>query len=378
MRTETDVLIVGGGPAGLTAAVAARCRGLTCLVVDRLAPPIDKPCGEGLMPDALAVLHHVGVDLEPSHGAKLRGIRFTNGRDLVEAPFPDGVGLGVRRPVLHQLLIDRAETLGIPMRWRARLELIDACAARIDGHVAEFRWLIGADGLASHVRRWAGLEASRSEHRRYAQRRHYRLRPWSEFVEIHWGRLGQFYITPVSEEEVCVAFVGRSPRPGLDQALTHFPWIAERLSRAPHTSRLRGALSLTRTLRRVASRSVALVGDASGSIDVIAGEGLAIAFRQASALAGCLADGRLDRYQRIHEGIGARPQWMTRLMLTMDRWPAFGRRALPALARTPALFAELLAIHVGRAGRIRVLAPHGIELGWRLLTQGAADATASS
>jgi flavin-dependent dehydrogenase len=378
MQTETHVLVVGGGPAGVAAAIAARCRGLSCLVVDRLAPPIDKPCGEGLMPDALAALRHIGVDVGPAHGATLRGIRFTNGRDVVEAPFPDGVGLGVRRPVLHQLLIDRAEALGIPMRWRTRTELIDEHAARLDGHVAKFRWLIGADGPGSHVRRWAGLDASRSAHRRYAQRRHYRLRPWSEFVEIHWGQGGQFYVTPVGEQEVCVVFVGRSPRPGLEGALTHFPRLAERLSCAPHTSDLRGAPSVTRTLQRVASGSVALVGDASGSIDVIAGEGLAMAFRQATALARCLADRRLDRYQRLHEGIRTRPQWMTRLMLTMDRWPAFGRRALPALARTPALFAELLAIHVGRAGRIRVLAPHGIELGWRLLTQGAADATATS
>ena len=48
-----DALIAGGGPAGLAAAIALRQKGLDVLVADALWPPIDKACGEGLMPDAL-------------------------------------------------------------------------------------------------------------------------------------------------------------------------------------------------------------------------------------------------------------------------------------------------------------------------------------
>src|ERR1700756_5716021 len=167
MPTDTDLLIVGGGPAGLAAAIAARQRGLPPLVVDPGGPPVDKPCGEALMPDARAALQRLGVHVGPLHGARFRGIRFTNGRDQVDATFPDGVGLGVRRPVLHQLLIDRAEQLGILPRWRTRAELLDAHTARLDGKVTTFRWLIGADGVTSQVRRWAGLDAIRHEHQRY-------------------------------------------------------------------------------------------------------------------------------------------------------------------------------------------------------------------
>ena len=47
---EAEVLVVGGGPAGLATAIAARLRGLEVDVLDRRSPPIDKPCGEGLMP----------------------------------------------------------------------------------------------------------------------------------------------------------------------------------------------------------------------------------------------------------------------------------------------------------------------------------------
>ena len=55
-----DVFIVGGGPAGLATAIAARRRGLSVVVADGAVFPIDKPCGEGLMPDGVAALHQLG------------------------------------------------------------------------------------------------------------------------------------------------------------------------------------------------------------------------------------------------------------------------------------------------------------------------------
>ena len=63
MFNSTDVFIVGGGPAGLAAAIAARQRGLRVVVADGGHAPIDKACGEGLMPDALAELERLGIQL---------------------------------------------------------------------------------------------------------------------------------------------------------------------------------------------------------------------------------------------------------------------------------------------------------------------------
>jgi flavin-dependent dehydrogenase len=321
-------------------------------------------------------LGRLGVHLAPAHGAPFGGIRFAGGGHAVEGAFPAGVGVGVRRPRLHELLADRAERAGVDVRWGVPAELVDAHAVRVGRDVVRARWIVGADGPRSPVRRRAGLEAARCRSHRYAVQGHYRVEPWSELVEVHWARRGQFYVTPVGSEEVCVVFVSRAPAPGLAAALADCPFLSAQLSAAPATSRPRGALSVSATLRRVAAGSVALVGDASGSVDVVTGEGLSLAFRQAGALAAALERGDLAGYQRAHRKLARRPRRMATLMLTMDRWPRFGRQALPVLARTPALFSELLALHVGERPAVRVLVPEAIRLVLRLLASVPSDVPA--
>jgi flavin-dependent dehydrogenase len=363
----SDVVVIGGGPAGLATAIAVRARGLRCVVIDRLPRPVDKTCGEGLMPDGVRELRRLGVHLVPAHGAPFTGIRFTDGVHAVDGTFPGGIGIGVRRPVLHELLAERAAAAGAELWWGVAAELLDDHAVRVGRDIVRARWIVGADGPQSQVRRRARLEAVRRRSHRYAVRGHYQVRPWSDFVEVHWGPRGQFYVTPVGAEEVCVVFVARATVGNLAAALDDCPFLSARLSAAPVTSRARGALSITSTLRRVVAGSVVLVGDASGLVDVITGEGLSLAFRQADALAAALERDDLAGYQRAHRRLARRPRCMAALMLTMDRWPRFRRQALPALARTPALFAELLALHVGGRPAARVLIPEAIRLGSRLL-----------
>jgi len=106
------VLVVGGGPAGLAAAIAARRKGFSVAVVDAAVPPIDKACGEGLMPDALKALAELGVEIPAGVGLPFRGIRFLGEDVSVEADFPAGSGLAMRRAALHQILVDAAAQAG--------------------------------------------------------------------------------------------------------------------------------------------------------------------------------------------------------------------------------------------------------------------------
>src|ERR1700745_2053549 len=108
---DCDVCVAGAGPAGLAPAIAVAMRGLSFTVVDAGRPPLDKACGEGLMPDALLALGQLNVDLDGVPSASFVGIRFCNDKHCVDALFPRGIGVGVRRPVLHRVLFDKAESL---------------------------------------------------------------------------------------------------------------------------------------------------------------------------------------------------------------------------------------------------------------------------
>jgi len=376
----TEVLIVGGGPAGLAASIALRQRGIDCTVVEARPPAIDKACGEGLMPDSRDTLAQLGVTLNDSDGYLFRGIRFADTLHTVDAHFPDGTGIGLRRPRLHALLTQRAEQAGARLLFHTRVQLpADEFVSRdaegyqtaiVNGEPIRFRYLVGADGQASSVRKWAGLDDARKSSARYGFRTHYRVAPWSEYVEIHWGTHGQLYITPVAPDCVCVIYITRDPRFDRANVLDSFPEIKPRLSGAEIASQQRGAVSATRKLRRVATETVALVGDASGSADAITGEGLAVSFRQALALADAIACGSLESYHRAHRQIGRLPHAMGALMLTLDRWPAFQKRALRALTHHPAVFHELLQAHVGHRKLAAVLLRRGPAFAWKLIPQG--------
>lgn len=337
---ETDVLVVGGGPAGLAAAIAARRRGFSVRVVDAAHPPIDKACGEGLMPDALLALKELGVRLPAGAGGIFRGIRFVGDDVSVEAEFPSRYALGLRRTELHQVLVDAAEDAGVDLCWGT---------GAADLGEARARWIIGADGYNSKVRKWAGLDRWRSQRERYGFRVHCQVAPWSDFVEVHWHPEFQMYVAPVGSDEVLVALICRDPHLRVQEALESFPDLQRRLADAPRTDMERGGISATRQLWTVTQGSVALVGDASGSVDAITGEGLGLAFRQALALADALVAGNLDLYEKAHRRLAARPTFMARLMLLLDGRPGLQDRALRYLARHRGVFRFLLAWHVGEA-----------------------------
>jgi flavin-dependent dehydrogenase len=333
-----DAFIIGGGPAGLAAAIAARLKGFDVVVADAAQPPIDKACGEGLMPDSLDALRTLGLTIDPEQSFAFRGIRFIGEGGTVAADFPRDCGIAVRRIRLHQALIDRAEDVGVKLLWRTPVKDFSGIRAR---------WIIGADGGNSRVRQWAGLDASRRESLRYGFRRHYRVRPWADFMEVYWGPGCQMYVSPVGTNETCVALLTRDPHMRLDPALPHFPDLARKLQGADTLSEERGAVTAMRRLRRIYRGQIALVGDASGSVDAITGEGMGLAFRQALALAEALVANNLDQYQAAHRRLARRPAFMAHLMLTLDRFPRLRPGVLRAFAAKPVIFERLLAVHVG-------------------------------
>jgi len=328
----TDVFIVGGGPAGLAAAIAARQRGFRVVVADGGQPPIDKPCGEGLLPDSVSAVEQLGIQFPLNESRRFRGIRFVSARHRADALFRDTeCGVAVRRTSLHRVMIERAAQLGVAMYWRTPVAGISSGGVLISGQCVRAQWIVGADGANSRVRKWAGLERGPRPRLRYAFRQHFRVAPWADHMEVYWGNTCQGYATAVGPDQMCVALASNDPRMRLEEGLRALPALERRLHGAEVTSAERGSLTGNRKFHRVWRNNLILIGDASGTVDAITGEGLGLAFSQAVALAAALECSKPADYQRAHRRLALRPMYMARLMLTLDRRPRLQSRTLQVL-----------------------------------------------
>lgn len=325
---DADVLIVGGGPGGLATALHARRLGLSVIVAEPREGPIDKACGEGLMPGGLAELTALGVD--PA-GMPFHGIAYASERRRAQAPFRAGPGRGVRRTTLHAALAARAKEQDT--EWiRARVTSVRQDAHGVSAAGVRARWLVAADGLHSQVRRDVGIATTAGTPRRYGVRWHYRVPAWTDFVEVHWSRWGEAYVTPVEPDLVGVAILSRG-RPDL----AWFPRLARRLDGASR-GQPRGCGPLRQVVsRRVAGR-VLLVGDAAGYEDALTGEGISLALKQAAAAVEAIAAETPASYEKAWHRITRDYRLLTRGLVLASTPPVVRRAVVPACTLLPAVF----------------------------------------
>jgi flavin-dependent dehydrogenase len=122
------------------------------------------------------------------------------------------------------------------------------------------------------------------------------MKPWGDTVEIHYGRHAEIYVTPVADNEVGIAMLG-SQHTDFDAAIADIPELATRLAGVSLSSSRRGAGPFRQRTRARTAGRVLLVGDASGYVDAITGEGLRLGFAQASAAVGCIVADDPQRYE---------------------------------------------------------------------------------
>jgi flavin-dependent dehydrogenase len=343
----TDLVVAGGGPVGLATALHAHRCGLSVVVREPRSGPIDKACGEGLMPGALAELAALGVH---PRGHDLAGIRYLDGADegrQATARFARGPGRGVRRTVLHEALTEQVVAAGIALDSRPVASVVDAeDHLLVDGEPA--RHLVAADGLHSPVRRLVGLDAPVAGRRRFGLRCHVQQAPWSPYVEVHWSPRAEAYVTPVDDDLVGVAVLAEAGA-RFEDLLDDFPLLQGRLT-GPRT-RVLGAGPLRQRARSRSAGRVLLVGDAGGYVDALTGEGLALGLAQARVVVRCIADGRPDRYDRLARRLGLRHELLTHALLRATAIGPVRERLVPAAARLPWVFGTAvnqLARPVGR------------------------------
>jgi len=293
---------------------------------------VDKACGEGLMPGALAGLLDLGVD-PPGH--ELTGIRYIAGDRAAAASFRDGPGRGVRRTTLHAAMRDAALRAGVVIEQASVTHVTqDDAGVVADGTRARF--LVAADGLHSPLRRGLGLEAQPASFRRYGLRRHFAIAPWTSHVEVHWAASTEAYVTPVAPDRVGVALL-TSARGSFDHHLARFPALRSRLATREGGEVMGAGPLRQRAVSRVNGR-VLLVGDAGGYVDALTGEGVALAVAQARSAVRAIAEDNPQRYEREWHAITRRYRLLTAGLLGATRLPPIRRALVPAAAMLPRVF----------------------------------------
>ena len=363
MTRVRDAVVVGGGPAGLAFAAFAARRGLDVLVLERREGPLDKACGEGLLPAGVRALAPLGVlaRVPAEERADLAAIRWIDaaGRSARLALPPPG-GVAVRRTALSAALLAAAREAGAEVIQGAPVlahrRAGEAIVARTADREERARVLVAADGLNSPTRRREGLALPPRRPARYGLRRHYAVVPWTTDVEVHFGPSVEAYVWPSGPARVGVAFLHEPGASGEPRRLLEaFPAIAARVAGAEEVSAPRGAGPFDQGARaRVADRLV-LLGDAAGYVDAITGEGLSLAFGCAGDLAALLPDalargataGALAPYEAAWRRRFRPYAAWTRVLLTLARRDAVRRSVLALAAARPAPFERLVAAAVG-------------------------------
>lgn len=356
---KCDALVLGGGPAGgMTALLLARA-GHSVVLCEAHATLPERVCGMYLCPAGVALLDRLGLRARVGGEARaLHGMVMVS-PDLrrLETFFPrngdvPGHGLALLRPALDRALLDRAREAGATIRMGARPTTIERCAAGWratlpDGDAVEARLLVGADGRKSSTARLLGLTLPARRSRTALHIDRPTRIPAAPLGQMHVFDDGAYVgINPVTPGTVNLSIVCD---PAHLRAMPVVDYINEHLARSPHLHALVEPLPpdarpvatfpTNVRVRRAATHDAALVGDASGSIDPLTGEGIFAAMWTAEELARCVADGwrdlpaALDRYAAIRARRQRAKAALCELFQSVIRRPWLANCILAMLAR---------------------------------------------
>jgi flavin-dependent dehydrogenase len=316
-QNQFDLIVIGGGSAGMAAAIRVALCGLKVIVFDAAGEFYDKPCGEGLMPPAIDCLEKLGVRVAKKFDFQgIRSFGYDGQSSLVAFP-GRAKGFGIRRRELRGAMWSRARELQVEIRTES-IKSIEERGELVHVGAVSAPWLCLASGSRSALTRSLAPMSARANFARFGLRRHAQMVPWSDCVEVYWAREAELYVTPVADDTVNFAVLSWSPM-SFEQALKLFPAVEQKLKGVHWVDESRGVGPLMRRAAWFQRGRVLLAGDAAGFLDAMTGEGNALALAAGIAAADAVVSGRVTSYPGIWRQLTWRYWALTWSLLWLTR-----------------------------------------------------------
>jgi flavin-dependent dehydrogenase len=367
--SDFDVIVVGGGPAGATAAAFCAQRGLRVAIFEHARFPRHKVCGDVLNPNCWPVLERLGA-AEKIHGLpchEIDGALFaTTGSPAVTIPLPRAT-VAIRRSLFDAALLDHARVCGVHVFEGATVHEVSADRRIVtsNGQYLAAKGVIGADGRHSVTARKAGLvRRRRRSNGHLAFQSHFRAPGALDHrVQLHLFPGGYCGLVRIDADLANLCIVtglwGARFRDDCEALFAHTVWQSPRfreLGVAPEPiDPLQSVHPLEAPMNVPARNGVVLAGDALRVMEPFTGQGIFFALRtgELAAEAMCLRSGCEETYAatvaRLYRRRGRTNEWLRRTMYHERAT----RALIPVVQRAPRLARWLADNVLGDERRFR-------------------------
>ena len=296
LPSKTDILIIGGGPAGSTLAYSLARLGIDVLLLDKAKFPRGKTCGGAVNVRALRLLP---FDLEPVVEGVIKGVSFTRHlEEPISRRYAEPLMVTVRREYFDDFLVQQAKQAGARFSDETPLLSLrqkdDIVHAETSAGTILSKFVIGADGGLSAVAKKLDLMQKTSHMLAIHSEVPTSVLPWHEPDTIHidWGSLRRTYAYLFPKKNSLSMGAGGIGVPAAKIKNYQRAFLVTRWQKEedPPFSTAGFLLPLRQKRRPIQKDRCLLLGDAAGLIDPLTGEGIYYAIRGAQLAAPVLAE----------------------------------------------------------------------------------------
>lgn len=368
---DYEVVVVGAGPAGSSAAYNIAKNGISVLLIDKARFPREKACGDGVTPRAVRMLYRMGLrDKIDGHFLKMQGYRLSAGKSRMEALTPDIQGYPdhsyvIRRFDLDNMVLNHAREAGAEVWEGCKVQTPLVAGGRVAGVRVKREGeqtdvlanvVIGADGAMSPVGKAMGLLDDDPKSMAVALRQYYEgVENTDEYLEMSCEKATRPVLGWVFPVAGTTANVGigamlhhvRKEDLNLNKVFDTFvsgTYQASRMLRnaRPVSSRLGAVMRWGLGNNRIECPGLMLVGDAASLINPLSGEGISYALESGEMAAEHLLENRGDSGFIYHDP--NRNSFRKKLVDRYQKWFKRSARMYKMVITTPFLSPGLAVV----------------------------------